>query len=67
MAIRENMEASRSPLYIILHLSHLTLPLMGAQATDTHRAAEARTGAAGIPLLVELKPARAVTARGLEQ
>ncbi len=53
MAMRENMEASRAPLYIILHLSHLTLPLMGARATYTHRAAEARADAAGIPLLVE--------------
>lgn len=60
------MEGSCTPLYIILHLSHLTLPLMGAQATYTP-SSEARAGAAGIPLLVELKPAGAVTARGLEQ
>lgn len=57
------MEGShaRTPLHILMHFSHHpTLPLM------EHRAA-AGAPAAGIPLLVELKPARAVTARGLEQ
>lgn len=63
---KKNMEGSCTPLYIILHLSS-DAPADGSTSHIYTLSSEARAGAAGIPLLVEFKPAGAVTARGLEQ
>lgn len=54
-----------------MHTSLYHLAPLSSDGSTSHiihtPSSEARAGAAGIPLLVELKPAGAVSARGLEQ